>query len=167
MKRIFLLLAVAVFVTVSAYAEHFKFMGMPLDGPVDQFEKALLQKGFKSVPDEENAPTRFYRGKFMSEQNALVSVFPTPKSNVVYMAGVTFDNITEPGETEALFNRLASIIEKKYEISGKETPADHDVYYYIGKDGCVHLEISNGTLMIFYVDIANTATCGKEEEEDV
>lgn len=167
MKRIFLLLAVAVFVTVSAYAEHFKFMGMPLDGHVDRFEKALLQKGFKPVPDEENAPTRFYRGKFLSENNALVSVFPTPKSSTVYMAGVTFDNITFPGDTEALFNRLASAIEKKYEVSNKDVAGDQNVYYYIGKEGCVHLEISKGTLMIFYVDIANTATCVQEEDEDI
>ncbi len=167
MKRIFLLLAVAVFVTVSAYAEHFKFMGMPLDGPVDQFEKALLQKGFKSVPDEENAPTRFYRGKFMSEKNALVSLYPTPKSNTVYMAGVTLDNITEPGETEAMFNRLASAIEKKYTVSNKDVAGERNVYYYIGKEGCIHLEISKGTLMVFYVDIANTATYGQEEEEDI
>lgn len=167
MKRIFLLLAVAVFVTVSAYAEHFKFMGMPLDGPVDQFEKALLQKGFKPVPDEKNAPIRFYRGKFMSEKNALVSVDPTPKSNTVYMASVTFDNITEPEETEALFNRLASTIEKKYEVSNKNIEGDRNVYYYIGKEGCIRLVISKGTLMVFYVDIANTATYNQEEEEDI
>lgn len=167
MRRLITILAVAVFMTVSAYAEHFKFMGIPLDGPVDQFEKALLQKGFKSVPDEENAPSRFYRGSFMSERNALVSVHPTPKSNVVYAVSVTFDNITEPEETEAMFNRLASIVEKKYEVSDKETPSDHKVYYYIGKDGCISLHICDGTLMIFYNDIANTYTCGQEEEEDI
>jgi len=82
MKRLILIVTLLCLLT-TAYAEHFKFMGIPIDGDIATFEKTLFAKGFTLDEEEPNsALEKWYRGIFAGNE-VLLQVLLTAKSNVV------------------------------------------------------------------------------------
>ncbi len=115
MKKIFfLLITLCVCLSISAQ-EHMKFMGIPLDGTIDNFALKLKAKGVtydaarsKSLPPG----SKSYNGTFMGEKATFVVYFNT-KSKVVFgvMVDMPFSS-TELAYTP--FKNIAEQLLKKY-----------------------------------------------------
>ena len=115
MKRIISVLFVfCMFLSLSAQ-EHMKFMGIPLDGTIDNFTLKLKVKGviYDAAKSKALSPGRkFYNGTFMGEKATFVVFFNT-KSKVVF--GVMVDlsySSTELAYTP--FKNIAEQLLKKY-----------------------------------------------------
>lgn len=107
-KIISVLFALFICLSISAQ-EHMKFMGIPLDGTIDNFALKLKAKGitYDAVKSRAMGPGgKFYNGTFMGEK-ATFMVFFNAKSRVVFgvsvemsyssveLAFTPFKNITE------------------------------------------------------------------------
>lgn len=93
MKR--LLFSLMAFVCLSVYAQkpqHFKFLGIPIDGHHEQFDKSLKQKGFVFMDSIDNAWR--YKGK-MYNDSVLVNVQHTPKTKTIYNIMMQFFFLSE------------------------------------------------------------------------
>ena len=156
----------------SAYAEHFKFMGIPLDGPLPQFEKALLAKGFTPTSVETNEPNYTWYDGIFAGQNALVGVSITPKSKIVFAVGVSFSELT-PSESKDLFERLCKAVERNYPSFKKENDTnDPDAiasyrYFDLNLGSIQVSRFKDNDVVIAYLDVKNTYTNELEMTEDI
>ena len=87
MKKLFLLLVITLFVSVGAMAqtEHLKFMGIPLNGTITQFQNKLKAKGVDVNPSlNKFIPTggRAFKGVF-SGNDATIFVYYDEKTKKV------------------------------------------------------------------------------------
>lgn len=109
MKKIISILFVLCLCMAASAQQHMKFMGIPLDGTVDNFALKLKAKGisYDAVKSKAMGPGgKFYNGTFMGEK-ATFMVFFNAKSRVVFgvsvemsytsveLAHVPFVNISE------------------------------------------------------------------------
>ena len=113
-KIISLLFALCVCLSLSAQ-DHMKFMGIPLNGTIDNFTLKLKAKGviYDAAKSKALSPgSKFYNGLFMGEKATFVVFFNT-KSKVVF--GVMVDlsySSTELAYTP--FKNIAEQLLKKY-----------------------------------------------------
>ena len=116
MKRILLLLFAMLFtMTMAAQSKHLKFMGIPLDGTISQFQFQLIEKG--CTPDEElnrNLPvgSKAFDGFFAGEQ-ARIFVYYDETTEIVYRVKV-FHSYPE-SIAEEKFSSVERMLKKKYE----------------------------------------------------
>ena len=115
MRRILFLL----FTVVSMYcqAQHFSFMGVPIDGKIMDFDTKIKEKGFvtsRAFGTLNSATKMWYEGKFAGN-NVQMFTMATPKSGTVFAVGVTrfFQNREDAVEWAELYKKG---IEKKYKI---------------------------------------------------
>ncbi len=109
MKKIISILFALCLCMAASAQQHMKFMGIPLDGTVDNFALKLKAKGisYDAVKSKAMGPGgKFYNGTFMGEK-ATFMVFFNAKSRVVFgvsvemsytsveLAHVPFVNISE------------------------------------------------------------------------
>ena len=128
---IFLLLLFAL--ATMAQTEHVRFLGIPLDGNIRQFQEVLMEKGC-TYDQDGNAllpkGIRAFKG-FYAGHDAQLLVFYDETSNLVYQAQAV---ITCQGEEacEAVFNDINSQLQKKYGtlLSTKSIQYGHDSYGY-------------------------------------
>lgn len=169
MKRILFLLAALTMLAASAHAEHFKFMGIPLDGPLPQFEKALLAKGFTPANVSVESPDyKWYEGIYYNN-NALLGVRYSPKSKTVCSVGIGI----EPAAAKSEFAMLCRAIENKYPnhtktIEQPEANNVEEITYWIGDLGWIGLSLhADNTINISYGDRENTLLYDRERNEDI
>lgn len=90
MKK-FLLVLLSVFMCTSIYGQaHMKFMGIPLNGTIEQFSQKLKTKGitYDAIASKKLSPgAKLYNGTFMGEHAQFVVMF-NAKSRIVYGVGV-------------------------------------------------------------------------------
>ena len=95
--------------------QHMKFMGIPLDGTIDNFALKLKAKGVAYDAAESKAAdagTRIFYGKFMGEKARFV-VFYNYKSKIVFSAAVELNYPTvESAHTP--FVNLNDQLQQKY-----------------------------------------------------
>lgn len=159
----------------SAYAEHFKFMGIPLDGPLPQFEKALLAKGFTPIiPSIKDKPNnKWYKGIFHNNEVSLC-VYCTPKSKKVYHVGIGM-TLDSDAAAKTEFSSLCSTIEKNYPHYTKEeaimedNPDQTDGFLYLIEDngGIGVYNDKNNIISIHYIDVENNHLQRQEMAEDI
>ena len=135
MKKL-LLLFLCIFCVnmVNAQGMHAKFLGIPLDCTIIQFQQKLIQKGYKPNKDlNRTTPVgrRFFDGTFLGKE-ALIVLFYNEKTNVVYLG-------------KAVYNRL------KQEDADKEQTKVMNLLYEKYKDAAFYENTKNG-LKSFYVD---------------
>lgn len=128
MKRILLiaLLSLLPFVLLGQGSGPLKFLGIPIDGPKEQFEAKLKTKGFRY-----NSYTEGYKGQFNGKD---VDVYIHTNHNAVDRVYVAFPYTTEEG-IKVEFNRLL----KQFNDTGKyidlsfneEIPSSEDISYEI------------------------------------
>lgn len=110
--------------------QHMKFMGIPLDGTIDNFALKLKAKGITYDAAESksaDAGTRIFHGKFMGEKARFV-VFYNYKSKIVFSAAVELNYPTvELAHTP--FVNLNDHLQQKY--------PDATCKEYTGPDGDV------------------------------
>ena len=95
--------------------QHMKFMGIPLDGTIDNFAMELKAKGITYDAAESksaDAGTRIFYGKFMGEKARFI-VFYNYKSKIVFSAAVELNYPTvESAHTP--FVNLNDQLQQKY-----------------------------------------------------
>ena len=127
MKKIISVLF-ALFLCMAASAQqHLKFMGIPLDGTVDNFTLKLKAKGvtYDAAKSKGLSPgAKFYRGTFMGEKACFVVMF-NAKSRLVYGVGVEM-SYSSLALAKTPFMDIADKLHNKYPTA---------VYDRIDKDG--------------------------------
>lgn len=105
---------------------HLKFMGIELDGTINEFQEKLLKKGVTIDPDSKLLPNgmRLYKGSFSGEEAQIV-VFYNPQSKTVYRAKAI---ITRYGKDsiEQLISKFESKLDLKYGTENKHTSSERD-----------------------------------------
>ena len=110
MKKIITLVLLAI--TMSAFAqEHMKFMGIPIDGPLQNFCQALEKKNFKL--EKAHADRARYEGSFTGKP-AYVIVEATPKTQTVCDVLVAYMDNRTWEEMEDLYSGLKKQLTAKY-----------------------------------------------------
>ena len=108
--------------TIQAQVEHFKFMGIPIDGKISQFENQLKKKGFtpdprfKILPKEYFSTARIYKGAFANEDNVTLVVKFDKNSKLVYSVNLIIDCYSENRMIEK-YDEYESMYREKYEGS--------------------------------------------------
>lgn len=130
MKKI-ILVFFALFLCMAASAQqHLKFMGIPLDGTIDNFALKLKDKGVTYDAAESksaDAGARIFHGKFMGEKARFV-VFYNYKSKIVFSAAVELNYPTVESAHTPFVNLNDHLQQKYHDATCKE---------YTGPDGDV------------------------------
>lgn len=115
MKK-FLFVLFSVFMCTTIYGEtHMKFMGIPLDGTIDQFAQKLKSKGitYNAMASKKLSPgAKLYYGTFMGEKAQFVVMFNT-KNRIVYGVGVELSYSTKELARIPFLN-IAEQLHQKY-----------------------------------------------------
>ena len=107
MKKIILTLLFACLSVAShAQTEHLKFKGIPIDGPIEEFEKQLLKEGFSK-----NAKGEIV-GRFAGYDNANI-IGVTNNDGIVYRVAVVYF-LNEWKLLENRYSSLKSMLTTKY-----------------------------------------------------
>lgn len=80
-RRLLVILCCLFSIAIQAQTEHFKFMGIPIDGNINQFHRSLSQKGLTRKACQSNFC--LYEGVFAGS-NASMIVEKEPKEDSVY-----------------------------------------------------------------------------------
>lgn len=166
---------------VQSTKSHMKFMGIPIDGTLNQFATKLQSKGFK-IKDKE-ASCYSMSGKFSNEKVEIL-VSASPKSRIVSSVMVFFptesswDTLSSKyfkykdllAEKYNLFKSIEEFYDDTYETLGYQILAfESDKARYVALYNCdeggVSLSIGYpGTIQILYMDGINSKIRDKEEE---
>lgn len=127
----------------NCHAQHFEFMGIPIDGNIEAFDAKLKAKGFVNSKDFGilNTKTKkWYDGRFAGN-NVVLNVYST-RTNIVYSTNVlqffeTLDNV------KAEWEYYVSAIEDNYKnkIVNKKIQGTDNIRY----------EMELGDIVIDYV----------------
>ena len=107
-KFIFILVAVMLAVAVNAQEKHLKFMGIPLNLTITEFEKELLAKDFEPntyINKRLKSNTCVYKGSFLGH-DVEVYIYFTPNSQLVYRSKVCVSNTDEKYISNKFYNLL-------------------------------------------------------------
>ena len=144
MRRLFLLLVCLMLTFVSfAQTEHLKFMGIPLDGTIVDFNAKLLAKGLKYDAFFNNTlPTGVlaYNGVFAGE-DAHIFVYYNTNTKIVYRAKATITCLNE-NTAKSLEKEIWTMITVKYP-NGEEHQIEHEGF----PAHCTLLSNSNNTYL--------------------
>lgn len=123
MKKVGLLLMTCLMsLTVQAQVEHFKFMGIPIDGKISVFQKQLKKKGFipdprfKMLPKEYMSTARVFRGAFANEDDVTLVVNIDKKTKLVYSVNTIIDCYSQKS-MEKKYDEYESQYREKYKDS--------------------------------------------------
>lgn len=173
MMKLSTIIALLIIVVTNSYAQHFKFMGIELDGSIEKFEKKLEEKGFS--PSENNAEDRnkhetFYEGMYAGHEVSLM-VVTTAKTNIVCSATV-FLNVKTEEKAESITTFIKNTIKEKYSIDDIKIQSPTNTRYEIQNGDIVVSYFHNDDIgcyqiYVFYVDIENNAINQKEKKEDI
>lgn len=167
MKKLLALLFLML--TITCQAQHMKFMGIPIDGTINQFTQKLSTKGIKVHPNnarDSGIANRIFYGQFMNKQ-AEILVWFNPKTKIVHTVKVVLYGKNYE-ETEQMYDDVSEVIKNKYNVqsteTGKLTGGAETYDYTIQNDskkaiGWIILAKENGYsgywLSIFYRDAVN------------
>ena len=180
MRTTFLSLLLLLSLSSTAQTEHVRFIGIPLDGTIQQFQKELTVKGSSDgkvflILEGMKAFKGSYAG-----HNALLMVFYDETIDVVYQAKAV---ITCQGEDscEAVFNEINEQLQTEHGtfLSTKSIQYGHDSYGYtilspervaIGDVGLYVTKEENSPngflVQVQYTDTANMRLHEKQIEKE-
>ena len=125
-KIISVFFVLCICLSVSAQ-EHMKFMGIPLDGTIDNFALKLKEKGvtYDAVKSETAGPGgRIFKGMFIGE-DATFMVFFNAKSKMVFGVGVEL-SYPDVESAHLPFVNLTELLQNKYPTATSEASKDSD-----------------------------------------
>lgn len=132
MKKIFVTLFLIILscgiYAQTAKTEHMKFMGIPINGSITNFQQKLEAKGVKMdklITPRLPAGMRVYDGVFSGE-NARIYVYFDDKTKTVYRAKAVIENIAKE-YAESKYKKFASMLKEKY-INGYAKDSEQDGY---------------------------------------
>ncbi len=147
MKKHLLLILCALFISVSLGAQsknnqHLKFMGIPINGSITNFQNKLIAKGFKYDKAGSMAlesPTRIYKGLFAGE-TAQLFVYYDREQKFVYRVKVIIDR-SEPEQIISLMDKYKHQLESKYNTNAHIGNHEEWLAY--------HLDLQNGMIDLY------------------
>ncbi len=151
-------------------AQHLKFMGIPLNGTITQFQQKLTAKGVKydkAASQQMPSGVRYFKGTFAGEK-ANILIYYDPSSKIVYKAKAVMGYPTA-SSCDTKYEDLKSLLSAKYADAETETDYQdgHESFYYRVNDngnlGVICIYVSNNIFAypyeyevnIEYVDFAN------------
>ena len=120
MKKIFfigLLLSLLFPIDSMAQQEHLKFMGIPIDGNVNNFRKKLKGKGL--TYDEKVSYSYVYKGNFAGDESTVLVMFDDKTKNV-YAVGIVINCSSERIAQDKYWRYVRDITDKYNAIKMKE-----------------------------------------------
>lgn len=175
MKKILLLLFACIMAaTAMAQSQHLKFMGIPIDGTINQFEQKLIAKGFKNERElNANIPMgqRAFSG-IMAGYKVLIGVSYEPRSKTVYQIGVVFSRGSE-STLDVLEYEITDLLDEKYaewesgELEGTDTSVWRSDVGQILMWTSVDDDDDSYLLFLRYVDKTNIEKYQETEDEDL
>ena len=121
MKKIISILFALCLCMAASAQQHMKFMGIPLDGTIDNFAMKLKAKGVTYDAAKSKVAgqgCRIFNGMFMG-QKAMISVLYNPKSKIVFSAAVEMQYPTVESAHIPFLN-LTESLQQKYPNSTPE-----------------------------------------------
>jgi hypothetical protein len=168
-KFITLFFAFVMSMAAFAQSEHMKFMGIPLDGTISDFQSKLLAKG-ATLNSRLNAQYPFgvvvFNGVFRGE-NANFFIYRGKESDIVYRAKVSITKKYEE-KFEAKYDELKKYIRATYKGTEKiDECCGHESYSVMVGNGAIQLTTSEVVenkqrvyvIYIDYVDKNNLYDC--------
>lgn len=175
MKRIFLMIYFAMAVLCGIHAQHFEFMGIPIDGSIEAFDAKLKAKGFVSSKDfgiENTKTEKWYDGRFAGD-DVVLSVYST-RTNIVYSTNVSqyFETLDD---VKAKWEYYVSVIEDNYKnkIVNKKIQGTDDIRYEMELGDIVIKYIKSDykdykyRILLMYFDRLNTTINNEMNKEDI
>lgn len=164
MKKTLLFILFTLILSAPLYAQsksnqHLKFMGIPIDGSITNFQNKLIAKGFKYNKTASKAidePIRIFNGQFAGEK-ATIYVSYNRDLNLVYSVAATIERNTED-DIINLMSKFISNYENKYGIYAEKGDDAYDFYF---DNGCIrlfydeHVYSYGYALYILYTDKLN------------
>ncbi len=128
-----LVMSLLAMVSLSAQTGHVRFLGVPLDGTIQQFQEQLTSKG--CTLDQQTSAvlpkgTSAFKGAYFGH-DAMLIVFYDETTNVVYQAKAVVT--CQDGQScETVFNDINSQLQSEYGIllSTKSIQFGHESYGY-------------------------------------
>ncbi len=159
---------------------HFKFMGIPIDGKIDQFGRLLKDKGFH-LQESGSGHYGEYWGKFYDDY-VYINVGYETRNGLVYEVEVTFENKSIEERQEILDTLI-----RKYSSLGayvrEDTDGDYEIiiWVYDGKHkefennrisanevkGVIVFENDGNDLILRYIDVFNKTIHFSMENDDL
>ena len=182
MRTFFLSLLLLLSLSSTAQTEHVRFLGIPLDGTIQQFQDELTAKDCnydQTTSDLLPKGIKAFKGTYAGNE-ALLMVFHDETTNVVYQAKAV---ITCQGEDscEVIFNKINEQLQTEHGtfLSTKSIQYGHETYGYtilspervvIGDIGLFVTKDENNPnvylVQVQYTDTANMRIHEKQEPED-
>lgn len=159
----------------SSHAQHFEFMGIPIDGSIEAFDAKLKAKGFvksKDFGEIDTKTQKWYDGRFAGD-DVLLSIYST-RTDLVYSTTVLqYFEVLDDVKTK--WEYYVSVIEDKYKdkIVNKKIQGTDDIRYEMELgDIVVNYTRSNFkdykyTLYLLYIDRKNTTINNEMNKEDI
>lgn len=115
-NKILLLFSLIAF-SISVNAAHLEFLGIPINGTINQFQNELFNKGFKISPDNKKVGNgkRLYVGYFANERCNL-AIHYNKKTKDVYECRVLLHNSTREEQSQS-YTDLKNSLTAKYDSS--------------------------------------------------
>ena len=169
MKKTLLFILFTLILSAPLYAQskssqHLKFMGIPIDGSITNFQNKLIAKGFKydKVGSQNlEGPVRIFNGQFAGE-TSWIYVYYDKEQKFVYRVKVVIECATEDRAYSKMCKFRNQLIEK-YSTSAEDLQYEGNESYSIPlTDGWVDLFYSqvpfstNYNLYLNYWDAVNT-----------
>ena len=155
MKRILTLFSfLLVVLCMQAQVEHLKFMGIPIDGKIKDFQSELIKKGYSQISSLSS--TRWYEGSFAGEKVWLTVEFDE-KTNIVHSVGVVIPCYTK-SIAQSKYENYVRLFADKYETDKYSFYLD---YYDEHKD-CLLEDIESGKLDIINMKRIEPQSDGEE-----
>ena len=127
MKKIISVLFALCLCMAASAQQHMKFMGIPLDGSIDDFTLKLKAKGvtYNAEKSKDSGPgTRIFNGTFIGE-DAIFVVFYNAKSEIVFGAAVELSYLNVESAHMPFMNLLEQL-RNKYPTATCEESKDCD-----------------------------------------
>lgn len=154
LQRIFFLCIIFyVFSALGVYGQHLAFMGIPIDGNINDFQSKLATKGIKvNSAKSKQYPVgqRAFSGKFQG-YNSDILVYYNRKTKTVYKTEITIGSKNKDVIQKLLDKSLNAIEEKYYYFSDHDerdgTRLHYKYYIYPSKEsnnciGAIHVKPS-------------------------
>lgn len=149
MKKYLLLILCTLFISVSLSAQsksnqHLKFMGIPINGSITNFQNKLIAKGFKYDQAGSKAlesPTRIYKGQFAGE-TAQLFVYSDRDQKFVYRVKAIIQRDSEKQILYMMRMYRKQLVEKYSTYAEEGTHEGNESYY---------IPVENGWIDLYYV----------------
>ncbi len=149
MKKYLLLILCTLFISVSLSAQsksnpHLKFMGIPINGSITNFQNKLIAKGFKYDKTGSMAletPTRIFKGQFAGE-TAQLFVYSDRDQKFVYRVKAIIQRDSEKQILYMMRMYRKQLVEKYSTYAEEGTHEGNESYY---------IPVENGWIDLYYV----------------